>query len=578
MKKESAFGIIIAVILIAVIAGYGIFSNTSTSGAYSSGYPIDSKVYTTLDRTVIPVPVPSTSPKLLPYQVANYSGYGYGVWQFGEGRGYEKRLDLMPAGYSNTSPANTARLLNFFAMTDIHITDKESPAQTVYYGYKWGIISGYSPAMLYTTQILDAAVQTVNSLHEKKPFDFGVFLGDEINSGQYNELRWYLDVVDGKTIKPDSGKLDDPVPGPLNDYQDSYKAAGLDSTIKWYQVLGNHDHLWMGLFPPDDYISRTLTGSATLNIGNVLTDPLRLKSRGFYMGTIDGRTPYGDIIGAGPVGDFPDGPPAVPSDPDRRFVSRTEWIGEFFNTSSNPVGHGFNKSDITTGFACYAFEPESDVPIKVIVLDDTQGDGKSPDGSSNGRGSLDQERYDWLVQELEAGQAEGKLMIIAAHIPIGFEQESSGLGSLMTWDKYAAVSEADLIARLHTYPNLLVWISGHRHQNTVTALKSPDPARPELGFWEVETASLREFPQQFRTFEIVRNSDNTVSIFATNIDPSVRDGSPAAQSRSYAIAAHQIFNYTADPLSGGSYNAELVKQLTPEMQAKIQNYGTPVGK
>jgi metallophosphoesterase (TIGR03768 family) len=578
MKKESAFGITIAVILIAVIAGYGIFSNTSTSGAGSSGYPIDSKVYTTLDRTVIPVPVPSTSPKLLPYQVANYSAYGYGVWQFGEGLGYEKRLDLMPAGYSNTSPANTARLLNFFAMTDIHITDKESPAQTVYYGYKWGIISGYSPAMLYTTQILDAAVQTVNSLHEKKPFDFGVFLGDEINSGQYNELRWYLDVVDGKTIKPDSGKLDDPVPGPLNDYQDSYKAAGLDSTIKWYQVLGNHDHLWMGLFPPDDYISRTLTGSATLNIGNVLTDPLRLKSRGFYMGTIDGRTPYGDIIGAGPVGDFPDGPPAVPSDPDRRFVSRTEWIGEFFNTSSNPVGHGFNKSDITTGFACYAFEPESDVPIKVIVLDDTQGDGKSPDSSSNGRGSLDQERYDWLVQELEAGQAEGKLMIIAAHIPIGFEQESSGLGSLMTWDKYAAVSEADLIARLHTYPNLLVWISGHRHQNTVTALKFPDPARPELGFWEVETASLREFPQQFRTFEIVRNSDNTVSIFATNIDPSVRDGSPAAQSRSYAIAAHQIFNYTADPMSRGSYNAELVKQLTPEMQAKIQNYGAPVGK
>jgi metallophosphoesterase (TIGR03768 family) len=313
-------------------------------------------------------------------------------------------------------------------------------------------------------------------------------------------------------------------------------------------------------------------------MGNVLTDTLRIKSRGFYIGTIDGQTPYGDVIGAGPVKDFPEGPPTVPADPDRRFLSRTEWIGEFFNTSSGPAGHGFNRSDVTTGFACYTFEPKSDMPIKVIVLDDTQRDDDPNEGSSTGHGSLDKERYDWLVKELAKGQAEGKLMIIAAHIPIGIKLPSSGLGSLMSWDKYAAVSDMDLIAKLHTYPNLLLWISGHRHQNTVTALKSPDASRPELGFWEVETASLREFPQQFRTFEIIRNSDNTVSIFTTDVDPAVRDGLPAAKSRSYAIAAHQIFNLTADPMPSGSYNAELVKQLSPEMQVKIQNYGTTIGK
>jgi hypothetical protein len=31
-------------------------------------------------------------------------------------------------------------------------------------------------------------------------------------------------------------------------------------------------------------------------------------------------------------------------------------------------------------------------------------------------------------------------------------------------------------------------------------------------------------------------------------------------------------------MPSGAYNAELVKQLTPEMQAKIQNYGQPIGK
>jgi hypothetical protein len=106
----------------------------------------------------------------------------------------------------------------------------------------------------------------------------------------------------------------------------------------------------------------------------------------------------------------------------------------------------------------------------------------------------------------------------------------------------------------------------------VTAFPSTDPDHPELGFWEVETTSLRDFPQEFRTFEIVRNSDNTISIFAIDVDPSVRDGSPAAISRSYAIATVQIFNSTIVPASSGVYNAELVKQLSPQMQAKIRNY------
>jgi hypothetical protein len=103
--------------------------------------------------------------------------------------------------------------------------------------------------------------------------------------------------------------------------------------------------------------------------------------------------------------------------------------------------------------------------------------------------------------------------------------------------------------------------------------KVPDAARPELGFWEVETASLRDFPQQLRTFEIVLNSDNTVSIFVTDVDPAVREGSLAAISRSYAAATRQIFNMTPDPMSTGSYDAELVKQLTPEMQAKLSVVG-----
>src|SRR5664280_2740371 len=115
----------------------------------------------------------------------------------------------------------------------------------------------------------------------------------------------------------------------------------------------------------------------------------------------------------------------------------------------------------------------------------------------------------------------------------------------------------------------MLWIAGHRRYNAVTAFKSPDPARPELGFWQVETPSTRDYPQQFRTFEIVRNSDNTISIFATDVDTLVKDGSPASISRSYAIAAQQLYKTPLPLLPTASYNAELVKQLNPTMQAII---------
>jgi metallophosphoesterase (TIGR03768 family) len=289
------------------------------------------------------------------------------------------------------------------------------------------------------------------------------------------------------------------------------------------------------------------------------------------MGSIDGRTRYGDVIGAGPEGEFNSTPVVSAADPKRHALPRSAWIGEFFNTTSRPRGHGFNESDGAAGFACYSFEPRTDVPIKVIVLDDTQRDTDPVVGPSM-YGSLDTARYDWLVRELDRGQAEGKLMIIAAHIPIRDELPDSS----KLWTPASPVSEQKLVATLHAYPNLILWLAGHVHRNTVTAFPSPDPARPELGFWEVETASLRDFPQEFRMVTIVRNSDNTVSVFATDVDPSVRDGSPAAISRSYAVATVQLFNSTIAPSPSVVCNAELVKQLSPEMQDTIQNYGTPV--
>jgi hypothetical protein len=240
------------------------------------------------------------------------------------------------------------------------------------------------------------------------------------------------------------------------------------------------------------------------------------------------------------------------------------------------VGHGFTQTNIDNDVASYSFEPKSTIPIQIIMLDDTQSE-EDTNLSNYGNGSLDQARYEWLISELDKGQSEGKLMIIAAHVPIGVLP--FGSGKTGSWGPYSYITDTQLIATLQTYPNVILWLAGHQHNNQVTPFQSSDANHPELGFWEVQTASLRDFPQQFRTFDIVRNTDNTISIIITDVDPAVRDGSPAAMSRCYAIAARELYNTPTLPVTPTcTYNAELINQLSPEMQTKIQSYGTPIQK
>ncbi len=544
------------ILLVISFLMYFTFSGCDNNGV-SDNTPISSTAPTTLESTVVPVFISSYPPRILPNEVAKYSLYGYGTWYTGPGIPYQKRLDLMPFSYTGESVTKVSNLLRFFTMTDIHITDVQSPNQVLYDGLQSaGNSSAYSPTVMYTTQVLDAAVRTVNSLNEKQKFNFGLFLGDASNNSQYNELRMYIDVLDGKMVNPNS----DPLSTAATDYMKPFQAAGINKSIPWYQVLGNHDHFWTGVFTPNDYVLQNFISTNVLNIGE-LTKGADLDSRGRYMGVIDGYTEFGIVIKAGPVANFST-PPQINANPNRHHVNKNQWIAEFSNTSSNPVGHGFAGATVP---GCYTFEPVSNLPIKVIVFDDTQEE----DGAF-GQGAvarLTTIRYNWLVTELDKGQSEGKLMIIAAHIPIAI---ASSL-----FDNASTPSQTDLIAKLHTYSNLILWLSGHVHRNQVTPLHSPDPTHPELGFWEVETASLRDFPQMFRLFDITRNSDNTISIFTTDVNPEVTSGSPAAKSRSYSIAAMDVLNDNRVPLvyaPTGAYNAELIKLLSPEMQEKIKNY------
>ena len=577
-------------------------------------YPISDTVLTTLNRTVIPVGNPKgLFPRppyatVFPSDIALYRANGYGLWTYGTPFLYSG-IDIQTGQVASPSipDPKSVQLVSFFTMSDTHLCDKESPARAMYYGYQYpyptlppspaptdppGTISNkpvgnsscYSGITLYTTHVLDAAVQTINALHKIKPFNFGVCLGDVADNNQYNEARWFVDILDGKMIRPSSGAH---LGARSIDYQKPYKAAGLDKSIPWYQVIGNHDQFWMGTILMTDYIRASLVGSTVMKFGSMNTWPPNwddvVAGRDVYVGVIDGTTPNGTVKYAGPVSNFAK-PPKIAADPNRRSLSINEWMGEFFNTTSKPVGHGFARQDVIDGLACYSFEPVPGVPLKIIALDDT-------DKAGGAAGCLDEKRFNWLVGELEAGQAADQLMVICSHIPAypyGYQYPKD---TMPIWTRKSHISDVALIKLINSrYPNVIMWVAGHVHRNTIT----PHPADPNSkssdptyghGFWMVETPSLRDFPQQFRRIEVVRNSDSkTLSILVHSVDPAVTtltDGtpSPALKSRTCAVAAQQIFGNPwqqgpgMDPYpSSSNLNAQLtvqLSQLTPGLQKKL---------
>lgn len=317
---------------------------------------------------------------------------------------------LVINGDKGFRPPRDGSIAYFLHLTDFQIIDEESPGRvefldtTQHFPGPRPFGSAYRPQESLSTQVTEAMVRaarnTVSSITSEK-LDLAILTGDNADSQQYNETRWFIDILDGqKTIDPNSGVpipgceatpdslYDGPkgggelgyydpdasgsntdgsgysperaenvaegtgdvtvrdFPGLLEAAQQPFQAIGLD--LPWYSAFGNHDALVQGnspdaYFGPREPVAGDATEQSNPAFQNIAT--------GCVKPTSPPPTPSADFIGYLTTLTQAE---IVPPDARRCYLAKDEadplapapcnaggWIEQHFNSTGVPAGHGF---------------------------------------------------------------------------------------------------------------------------------------------------------------------------------------------------------------------------------------------
>ncbi|MET0132176.1 MAG: TIGR03767 family metallophosphoesterase [Kibdelosporangium sp.] len=542
---------------------------TGAAGAFGllAGTPaqaLDRALRETVERTV-------TSAGTTLETVGTPTGTGFRRLAAGPGWPVVVRPDLV-APLGSRDDRRTA-LTSFVQFTDLHVIDAQSPARVEYVHPFIG--SAHRPQETLGTQGAAALVKRVNALpggpYTGRDFDFVLCTGDNTDNHETIELEWFLTVLNGGTITPNTG---DPARfegvqnsraqlywNPGDSTADMYKAQGfplapelLANAIKpftsaglsrpWYSVFGNHDDSVQGTFPSGiPLVDAIYTGSLKIEGFASETEAERLAKamRTSPLGAVELLLSY-----TGPVR-------RVTPDSRRRPFTPRQYVAAHrdpANTGPGPAGHGFGPANASGRDLYYTFDVAPGVVG--IGMDTTNRAGLAD-------GSLGDGQLKWIERTLKAGSSryydsKGALVRTGATdtLFVLFSHHSSGSMDNLLPDPTNLLERRHdgpaLVALLNRFPNVVAWVNGHTHRNEILAHRG---STPEQGFWEINTASHIDFPHHARIIELTDNGDGTLSLFTTLIEAdspystSFDDSSPAGLASLYREIA--LNDLHADP-------------------------------
>jgi metallophosphoesterase (TIGR03767 family) len=437
------------------------------------------------------------------------------------------RDELVAAPTQEIAPQSAA-IACIVHVTDLHVTDAQSPARFEYINRYWQdprfreLLTMQRPQELLNAHAIAAMARAVNNV-EGGPLTGAApmlvaMTGDAVDNTQRNELTNFLALFDGGTVRPDSGapgyagvqlpewpgeiywKPDGAPdadifqsalgfprdPGFLERATAAFESEGLK--VRWLGCYGNHEKVCQGV--------------------GIVTAALEAAMTGF-------RKPAGPPAGLDPdraVEDFIDHPETfmegetieVQADPDRRPISR----GEFIDAHVRSGEHGFTTANVDAGQAYYVHDAGL---LRFITLD-TVCDAGGADGT------IDLAQLRWLERSLEevhssfrsrdgtlvqTGNADRYVVLMSHH---GHDSLSNPRG------EQRADALLELLLRFDT---VVLWLNGHTHFNRIVARK--DAGRGQ-GFWEVTTGSMVDWPCQARLVEIFKTGDGQLAIGCTMLD------------------------------------------------------------
>jgi len=496
-------------------------------------------------------------------------------------------------GHPAASAAAGRPLLCLVHVTDLQLADVQSPTRFEFLNRLFAdpryalIVPVQRPQEALTVHAVDATIRTVNAVRGPATGmtpQFAVTTGDAIDNAQWNELQTFLALLDGGLVAPDSGgpryegvqSLDWPDdifwkpdgesaggpdifrrefgfphhPGLLRRALREFRAAGL--AMPWLSCFGNHEALNQGVGVQTQGIASALVGGRK---------PMGLREAFDHDRALELFTVAPEVFMAGPSRD-------VTADPGRRPITRREFVDAHFRPGSRPFGHGFSERNRQDGTAYYVYDTPA---LRLIALDTNCLAG----GAS---GCLDHEQARWLearLAEVHSGYeaADGR-QVRTGHedrLVVLFSHHGSGTLTNM-WAGHAGpdgeplLGAADLLAVLHRFGNIVLWLNGHTHLNAVRPHYHPDD--PARGFWEVTTCAVVDWPCQTRLIEVIDRGDH-VSLVCTMVD---HDSPPVPASLATGaglaslhreLAANVPFRGAASAAAGTPSDRNVELRLTP---------------